>query len=335
MKVSLEMRSFTEVLNATLNENDKKVLTKRGKLAILQANLGNLCNQNCKHCHIDASPEGTKTMSKTIINEILRFLSHNKGLTLDVTGGAPELNPNFEYLLEKAKSLTKEIMVRSNLTVYLQKDKEHLPCFFAKNKVHLMCSMPCYTKENVEAQRGNGVFEKSIKALQALNKLGYGKVEDLRLDLVYNPLGAFLPGKQADLQEAYTEELKKGYGVVFNKLLTITNSPINRFKKQLESSGEYEKYIKILKETFNPSTIEKIMCRNTLSVGYDGKLYDCDFNQALGLALKDERGQFLSIGKLDGSKLAGNNIIFADHCFACTAGSGSSCQGALEKTKCC
>lgn len=327
------MQPFKEVLNTSLNESGKKVFAKRGKLTILQVNLGNLCNQTCKHCHIDASPEGTKIMPQSIINEILHFLSNNKGLTLDVTGGAPELNPNFEYLIEKAKQLTKETIVRSNLTIYHQKGKEHLPNFLKKNKVHLICSMPCYTKENVDAQRGNGVFEKSIKTLQALNNLGYGKVEGLNLDLVYNPLGAFLPGNQAALQAAYAEKLKEGYGVVFNRLLTITNSPINRFEKQLKSSGEYEKYLKLLQDNFNPLTVERIMCRNMLSVGYDGKLYDCDFNQALGLELKDEKNQSLSISNFDVSKLEGSNIIFDDHCFACTAGCGSSCQGALERIK--
>ncbi len=331
--VGLQMRSFTEVLNTTLNESGKKVFTQRGKLTILQANLGNLCNQTCKHCHIDASPEGTKIMPRSIINDILHFLSHQKGLILDITGGAPELNPNFEYFIESAKPLTKETMVRSNLTVYSQKGKEHLPSFLAKNKVHLICSLPCYTKENVDFQRGNGVFEKSIKTLQMLNKHGYGKDEGLTLDLVYNPLGAFLPGKQADLQAAYVEKLKEGYGIVFSRLLTMTNSPINRFEKQLKSSGEYENYLKLLKENFNPLTIEKIMCRNMLSVGYDGKIYDCDFNQALGLALKDKKNQFLSIHEFDASKLEGYDIVFDDHCFACTAGNGSSCQGALEKNK--
>ncbi len=325
------MKSFNKVLNATFKEPDKKILTQRGKLTILQVNMGNLCNQTCKHCHIDASPEGKKVMQRKTIDDILHFLATNKGLTLDITGGAPELNQDFEYLIQKAKPLVKEIMVRSNLTVYFLKGKEHLPKFLAKNKVHLICSMPCYGKENVEAQRGKGVYEKSIKALQMLNSLGYGKSEDLKLDLVYNPLGAFLSGKQADLQAAYTERLKEDHNVVFNRLLTITNSPINRFKAQIKASGEYEKYLKLLEDSFNPLTVEKMMCRTTLSVGYDGKLYDCDFNQALNMPIKGKNNAALSISKFNASKLENSDITFDNHCFACTAGAGSSCQGALDK----
>lgn len=327
-----QIKSFKEALDLTLNENDKKFM-KRGQLSILQVNLGNLCNQKCKHCHIDASPKGKKVMTRKTIDDVLHFLSQNKGLTLDVTGGAPELNPDFEYFIEKAKPLTKEIIVRSNLTVYFEQGKEHLPDFLAKKKVHLICSLPGYAKEKVDAQRGKGVFYKSIKALQIFNNLNYGKIEDLKLDLVTNPSDASLPERQLDLQLVYAEKLKEAFGVVFNRLLTVTNAPINRFEKQLKTNGEYEKYLKLLKDNFNLSTVEKMMCRTTLSVGYDGKLYDCDFNQALDLALKDEQGNYLSIGKLDASKLEGRDITFDNHCFTCTAGSGSSCQGALDVKK--
>ncbi|PIZ84946.1 MAG: hypothetical protein COX96_01160 [Candidatus Omnitrophica bacterium CG_4_10_14_0_2_um_filter_44_9] len=326
------MNAFLSVLER--HEIEKDIL-KRGRLTTLQVNMGDLCNQSCSHCHIEASPAGKNIMSRKVVDDILDFLRKDKIKTLDITGGAPELNPNFEYLVESARSLVGEIIVRSNLTVLFEKGKEHLPEFFRLNMVHLICSLPCYTKENVDRQRGAGVFEKSIKALKLLNETGFTKRSDLQLDLVYNALGAYLPGSQGALERDYKKALKENYGIEFNRLLTITNVPVKKFKDYLESNNEYERYSDILEHNFNPTTIETLMCRTFLSVGFDGRLYDCDFNLALGFALKNVRGDYLTIDKLNLKELEEREIITGEHCLACTAGSGSSCQGALTNEKDC
>jgi radical SAM/Cys-rich protein len=302
---------------------------RRGELTTLQINMGNLCNQQCLHCHIDASPQGDKVMSLETVDAVLGFLGNNEGLTLDITGGAPELNPHFEYLISSARPFVDEILVRSNLTVLLEPGKEHLPGFFKKYGIHLICSLPCYTEENVDLQRGSGVFEKSIRALRLLNDLGFAKNDSLRLDLVYNPKGPKLPPKQDDLEKEYRRILDAEYGIDFNRLITITNVPIKRFRNLLESQGEYDRYMGLLKNSFNPAVVENLMCRTFLSVGHDGTLYDCDFNQALRLALRDETGNILSIDAVEAYELEGREVIIDEHCLACTAGYGSSCQGAL------
>ncbi|MFC1570686.1 arsenosugar biosynthesis radical SAM (seleno)protein ArsS [Candidatus Omnitrophota bacterium] len=315
---------------AKVKEVNKKV-GYRKKIEVLQVNMGNLCNQRCAHCHVNAGPDGRNVMNKETMAGILNFLSKEKSLTLDLTGGAPEMNPDFEYMVRSARSLVKEIIVRSNLTVLSGKGKGYIPDFFKENKVHLICSLPCYTKENVDAQRGGGVFEKSIEALKTLNDKGYGKEEGLVLDLVYNPGGAFLPGSQEGLEGDYRERLRKEHVVEFNNLITIINAPINRFKEQLEASNEYDSYMELLLENFNQKNVENIMCRTLLSVGWDGALYDCDFNQAMGMALEDPSGKTLNIKDVQPDDLIGKGILFEDHCFSCTAGSGSSCQGALDR----
>ena len=320
------MNAFLGVLE---KHDVKRDLLKRGKLTTLQVNLGDLCNQSCAHCHIDASPSGKKVMSRKVVDDILGFLKSNKIKTLDITGGAPELNPNFDYLVRSARGLVDELIVRSNLSVFFEPGKEYLPEFFKDNKVHLVCSLPCYMKENVDKQRGEGTFIKSIDALRILNKLGYSREEGLILDLVYNPAGAELPPVQGELEAAYKKNLKDNQGIEFNRLLVITNVPIKRFKSYLESSNEYIKYYSLLEKNFNPDTIENLMCRSFLSVGYDGRLYDCDFNLALGLSLHDDHGSDLMISKLKPDDLEGRRIIIGQHCLSCTAGSGSSCQGAL------
>lgn len=321
------MNAFLSVLKQhTLKDNDS---LRRGRLTTLQVNMGNLCNQSCQHCHVEASPKGKNVMSKKVINDILSFLARHKISTLDITGGAPEMNPHFEYFIEKASGLVDEVVVRSNLTVLLERGKEYLPEFYKKHNVHLICSLPCYLEENVDSQRGAGVFKKTIDVLRRLNQLGFAKDEGALLDLVYNPVGATLPPRQDELEKDYKRELQNDYGINFNRLVTITNVPIKRFKNYLESQGEYEKYYRLLQDNFNPEVLETLMCRTFLSVGFDGKLYDCDFNQALGLALKDEKGEFLKIDKLNPDELKGKEIILGEHCFSCTAGSGSSCQGAL------
>jgi len=323
------MNAFLSVLNSYEEINVENAL-RREELKILQVNLGDLCNQSCSHCHIEASPQGKNIMTSRVIENVISFLSKNRGLILDITGGAPELNPNFEYLIEKANPFVSQIMVRSNLTVFFEPGKKHLFEFFRDNKVHLICSLPCYGRENVDKQRGGGVFEKSIQALRKFNELGFGRDKGLLLDIVYNPGGAFLPLESAALESDYKNNLRKDYNIEFNRLITITNVPIKRFKSYLEKNGQYVSYIDMLKSNFNPKVVCNIMCRTFLSVGYDGKLYDCDFNQALGWALKDELNSFLTIDKINANNIKGRKIMVGEHCLSCTAGYGSSCQGSLS-----
>lgn len=307
-----------------------ETFSKRITLQILQVNLGNMCNQRCLHCHIDAGPTGDRIMSRRVMDDIVRFLSRKQGLTLDITGGCPELNPGFKYLVEKAVPRVKKISVRNNLTIFFEAGMEDLFQFYKNKRVKLICSLPCYTKENVEKQRGDGVFNKSVRALKLLNDLGYGTQEGLTLDLVYNPGGAFLPGDQEGLERDYKRQLHEQFGIVFNSLLTITNAPIKRFEQYLKANGNFDEYMRLLIDNFNHSIAGNIMCRNLLSVGWDGIVYDCDFNQALGLALRDPEGKIMEIGHLTPDDLEGRDIIFENHCYCCTAGAGSSCGGALK-----
>lgn len=303
---------------------------RRRSLEILQVNLGDFCNQRCAHCHVNAGPGGVKIMPRMVMDDIISCLSRIEGLTLDVTGGCPELNPNFRYLIERASPFSKSIIVRNNLTVLFEPEMEWLPGFYKDNKVKLVCSMPCYTKENVDKQRGEGVFDKSIPALKLLNSLGYGKENNLEIDLVYNPGGVFLPGQQSSLENDYRENLKQ-HGVFFNHLFTIVNAPINRFKRYLEANGDFDRYMKLLIDNFNPGAAANIMCRDLLSVSWEGILYDCDFNQALALSLRDKAGRIMEIKDLQLSDIEGKDMIFENHCYCCTAGAGSSCKGALVK----
>lgn len=319
---------------STLEKYDiKRDCLRREALTTLQVNMGNLCNQSCIHCHIEASVQGKKIMPREIAENILDFLRNNKIKTLDITGGAPELNPNFDFLVTSARALVEDLIVRSNLTVLFEKGKDYLPGFFKAHKVHLICSMPCYREENVDRQRGAGVFEKSISALRLLNETGFSKLEDLQLDLVSNPSGVDLPVAQSALENDYKRVLRENHGIEFNRLLTITNVAINKFRAYLESHHEYEKYANVLRTNFNPDTLNNLMCRTFLSVGYDGRLYDCDFNLALGYALVDFKGEHLNIEALNLRDLEDKEIFTGEHCLACTAGSGSSCQGALTSAK--
>jgi len=299
------------------------------ELKTLQVNLGNLCNQRCIHCHVNASPFGKQIMKKEVMLDIIHFLSKNPGLILDVTGGCPELNPNFKFFIDKAKKFTAQIMIRSNLTIFLEEGMEWLSKYCKKNKICLLCSLPCYTEENVDQQRGKGVFRKSTDVLKLLNGLGYGVDDDLELNLVYNPGGAFLPSEQDRLEQDYKRRLSEEYNIVFNQLFTITNAPINRFKKYLEANGKLKAYQRLLEENFNPKTAENIMCRTLLSVDWQGIIYNCDFNQALGLPLRDEHGKLLEIKNLSSGDMKNREIIFDNHCHCCTAGFGSSCTGSL------
>ena len=236
------------------------------RIATIQVNLGLLCSQRCRHCHLDASPERTESMSWDTMARILAVTGELGGVRFDLTGGAPELNPNFEYFVTSARPLVGEIIVRSNLSVLFEKSKEHLPRFFKDNHIHLICSLPCYTKDNVDSQRGNGVYEKSIKALKLLNQLGYSREENLNIDLVYNPSGASLPPQQKELEQDYKRELDNEYGIHFNRLITITNVPIKRFKDYLQDRGELESYMGLLKQSFNSCVLQNIMCRTFISV---------------------------------------------------------------------
>jgi len=300
----------------------------RTGLSTLQVNVGNLCNQRCVHCHVGAGPDGKNIMSKEVMDSIVAFLKKNKNLDLDITGGCVELNPEIKNFITKARPFVKNIIARTNLTILVE-SKTDMIDFYKKNKVKLIASMPCYTKENVEKQRGKGVYDKSLEALKKLNTAGYGKNKDLELDLVYNPGGAVLPGEQSSLERDYKKQLSENHGIVFNRLFTITNAPINRFEQYLKSNGEYEKYMDLLVSSFNKETAGNIMCRTLLSVGWSGKVYDCDFNQALELPLRDKRGVAINICDLDAVLLRGKEIIFANHCYCCTAGAGSSCTGTL------
>ena len=302
----------------------------------LQVNLTRLCNQVCRHCHVDSSPTRTEMLSSEGIVKCLEILKQHPQITkLDLTGGAPELHPSFDEFVEQAVAMGKYVMVRHNLTVQSDgnpqngESKEYLPRFFAQNRVEVISSLPYYQAYFTDAQRGAGVFGKSIKGLQRLNAEGYGiENSGLLLNLVYNPVGPYLPPAQKNLEADFKLELDTKYGLKFNQLYTITNMPINRFKLHLEHSGQYEAYMERLTASFNPAAAEEVMCRSLISVDYDGRVYDCDFNQMLALQANGKRGLGLSIFDFDFNETLERQIRFADHCLGCTAGSGSSCGGA-------
>jgi radical SAM/Cys-rich protein len=308
----------------------------RDTVRVLQVNVGKLCNQACHHCHVDAGPKRTEIMTRPTAERIAALLAQNSGVeTIDLTGGAPELNANFTYLVEHATALGRHVVVRCNLTVLFAPGMQDLPRFYRDHAVELVCSLPCYTAENVDRQRGRGVFDQSIEALRLLNGLGYGRPgSPLVLNLAYNPLGASLPPPQATLEQRYREELRGLFGIEFHQLFTITNMPIKRFAEQLHRWGQYDEYMGLLVNHFNPATVEGLMCRTLVSVGWDGTLYDCDFNQMLELPLTTRDAgapralTVWDVGDLD--HLAGLPIVTAAHCLGCTAGAGSSCGGALQ-----
>jgi radical SAM/Cys-rich protein len=302
---------------------------RRAAPRTLQINVGKLCNQACHHCHVDAGPKRTERMTRRVAERILEVLGKSAGIeTVDITGGAPELNENFRFLVEAGRRMGRHVMVRCNLTVILEPGMQWLPAFYRESDVHLVCSLPCYTADNVDRQRGSGVFRKSIEALHILNALGYGvPASALVLDLVYNPVGAFLPPAQDELEDRYHTELRDNFGLEFNHLLTITNMPISRFAQQLRRAGEEAAYMSLLVNHFNPATVERLMCRELVSVGYDGALYDCDFNQMLALPIGGRELSIFEVGDL--AELAAMRIATGAHCFGCTAGAGSGCGGAL------
>jgi len=300
---------------------------RRERLESLQVNLGYRCNQSCLHCHVNAGPNRTEAMDEATVDLVVEVLQQRSIGTLDITGGAPELNENFRALVRRARALGTTVIDRCNLTILLEPGQEDLALFLAAQRVEVVASLPCYGPENVDAQRGVGVFEKSIRALRMLNALGYGRPESpLRLDLVYNPVGAHLPPPQERLEADYRTELATRFGITFHRLLTITNMPINRFAAQLARTGAADRYMSLLVNHFNAGTVAGLMCRTLVSVGYDGMLYDCDFNQMLELPIR--RAQ--SIWELDDVRiLTDEAIVTGPHCFGCTAGAGSSCGGSL------
>ena len=296
-------------------------------LLTLQVNLGNLCNLYCSHCHVDASSRGTAIMEPDVMTQISGFLLRHPGLTLDITGGCPEMNPNFCYLIEHTEGLAPRRMLRSNLAIMAEQGWEWLPEFCRSHKLTIVGSLPCYIEENVDQQRGNSVYQKSIQVLKRLNSLGYGI--EIELELVYNPGGNFVPGSQQGLEAAYKTELSVTHGIVFNHLFTITNAPIGRFRKHLEATGTYSDYLRMLAGSFNPEAAGNIMCRTLISVDWQGKIYNCDFNQALGMPITADDGSEITISELDNACMNGKQIDLAQHCYCCTAGEGSSCTGAL------
>lgn len=305
---------------------------QRDKVEILQVNLGYRCNQRCQHCHVNAGPNRTEQMSPQRVDQVIDFLRRSPDVTtLDLTGGAPELNPDFKRLVTAARENGRRVIDRCNLTILEEPEESGLAEFLAGQAVEIVASLPCYLEENVDKQRGAGVFETSIRALQRLNALGYGQPDsELQLDLVYNPQGAVLPPPQCTLEADYKRHLMEQYGVAFNRLLTLANMPIKRFGSMLISKGEFDNYRRILRGAHRRENLEHVMCRSLISVDWEGYLYDCDFNQQLGLPIVHGNGSKQHIATVDIEALKVHPIKVAEHCYGCTAGQGSSCGGALE-----
>jgi radical SAM/Cys-rich protein len=306
---------------------------RRARPEILQVNVGKLCNLTCMHCHVNAGPKRKEIMTRETVDRIIDWFASTEIPTLDLTGGAPEMIPNFRYFIEEVKELqpSRHVIDRCNLTILRERGYEDLAEFLAARKIEIIASMPCYSAENVNAQRGEGVFEGSIAALKLLNSLDYGINPELPLHLVYNPVGAFLPSSQDQLESDYKRELKKHFEIVFNKLYALTNLPIGRFASYLRRNGKLEEYMQLLVHAFNPATISGLMCRNTISVGWRGEVYDCDFNQQLGMQWSGNAGsKLLFLWDIDPNFLEDREIMTGDHCFGCTAGAGSSCGGAIS-----
>ena len=318
----------------TLQVHDYGALRSEG-ISTLQVNLGRLCNQTCTHCHVDAGPDRRETMSREVADGVLRLLDSTGAKTLDITGGAPEMNAEFRYLVQEASVRGCEIIDRCNLTILVAPGYTDLPEFLAVHNVQVVASLPCYLEENVDKQRGDRVFQRSITALQRLNALGYGQPDSkLSLTLVYNPTGPSLPPGQAGLEAAYRRELKTRYDIDFTALFTITNMPISRFLADLLEQKRYDDYMETLISAFNPETVERLMCRTMLSIDWQGYLYDCDFNQMLDMKLSPEtRLNVLELTDEDIQKLQRRVIQTGRHCFGCTAGAGSSCQGNLRSAR--
>ena len=312
-----------------LNNTDFPQLA-RGHLETLQINLGYRCNQSCLHCHVNAGPSRKEQMSRDTIADVLAFLDTTTVRNMDLTGGAPELNPHFRMLVTEARRRDVHVIDRCNLTILLELGQESLAEFLAQQRVEITASLPCYQQSNVDAQRGAGVFAKSITALQRLNELGYGRGAGLVLNLVHNPGGAALPAPQDTLEEAYRNELGTRHGIVFSRLYTIANMPIQRFGSTLISRGKFQSYMETLRAAHRPENLASVMCRSLVSIDWEGRVYDCDFNQMLGLPMSLGGRPGVHLAELIHTRLDGNPIAVADHCYGCTAGQGSGCGGALS-----
>lgn len=322
-QLPLDRTSYQGNFSQALAENGRLPLTP-AKLEIFQINVGKLCNMACRHCHVDASPDRKEIMTRETVDLCLRALDKTEAHTVDLTGGAPELNPNFRYLVDQCVARGKHVIDRCNLTVLLLPHMEDLPQWFADRGVEVVCSLPHYRQRNTDAQRGDGTFEKSIEALRRLNQAGYGTGDPRRqLTLMSNPVGAFLANAQASLEQEWKAGLQKYQGVTFDRLITLNNMPISRFLEWLEASGNLQSYMELLVNSFNPGTIDGLMCRNTISISWDGKIYDCDFNQMLELEAP------MHVRDFDPQRLEKRPIRIDRHCFGCTAGAGSSCGGAI------
>lgn len=328
-------RDFTPAIpsfNDKLQADGLPRLSATG-IEVLQINVGKVCNQTCTHCHVDAGPDRRENMSRETAEAIIDVLAKHEIPTLDITGGAPEMNPNFRWLVEQASGLGRRVIDRCNLTILMANGYRDLPEFLAQHHVDVVASLPCYLEENCDSQRGDGVFRRSIDALRRLNDLGYGQPGTGRtLTLVYNPTGTSLPPGQAKLEATYHEELKARYDVVFSNLHAITNLPISRFLDDLMRSNKFDQYMQTLIDNFNPATVSGVMCRTMVSVDWNGYLFDCDFNQMLNMRLNPEQPQH--IADFDAQMLSSRAIQTGRHCFGCTAGSGSSCQGEVVKIDC-
>ena len=318
-----------------MNDFDRRIQAVTGgqlraaDITTIQVNVGLKCNLMCRHCHVVSSPWRTEMMTWETMEWVLEAVRRARPRTVDLTGGAPEMNPHYKDFVRALRRLEVEVLVRTNLTIMLEPGYEEIPEFDRDHRVHLVASLPCYTEENVDRQRGDGVFEQSLRVLQRLNGLGYGIEPDLPLDLVFNPGGPALPGNQADLERDYKRELGEKYGIRFTRLLTITNMPIGRFWGDLKKQGRHETYRRLLYEAFNPATVEGLMCRHQISVRWDGTLFDCDFNLALRMPVHGGAPRHIKDFAVE--PLARRPIVTGDHCFGCTAGQGSSCGGALTQ----
>jgi len=330
---SIQQRILTsfplKLFEETLEDHGQFPLRADG-IQVLQVNVGKVCNQTCRHCHVDAGPERRESMRRDTMQTCLDVLDKASIPILDITGGAPEMNPHFRWLVTEARKRRRHIIDRCNLTILLAPGFQDLPDFLAANQVEIVASLPCYLSKNTDAQRGEGVFAKSIEALRRLNDLGYGHEPGRSLTLVYNPIGPTLPPAQSKLEDAYRQELRTRYGIVFTRLFTITNMPISRFLDDLLKHNQYERYVQKLIDAFNPAAVPGVMCRSTLSVGWDGRLFDCDFNQMLELGVNP--GLPRTIWEFDAAPLSRRLIVTGRHCYGCTAGSGSSCQGAVVRS---
>ncbi|HEY6007896.1 MAG TPA: arsenosugar biosynthesis radical SAM (seleno)protein ArsS [Geobacteraceae bacterium] len=314
--------AFTE----RIREINPDYVTFEG-LRTVQVNLGDLCNLHCTHCHVNASDRGTRVMGRGVMESIAGCLSRREGMTLDVTGGCPEMHPDFRYLIETTAGLASRRILRSNLAIMAEPGMEWLPEFCRCHGLVITASLPCYLEENVDRQRGKGVYAASVAVLKELNRLGYGR--ELELNLVYNPGADFVPGAQRALEDAYRQELRERHGLAFTNLYTMTNAPIGRFREYLEARGAYERYLGLLATSFNPAAAGSIMCRTLVSVDWQGHLYNCDFNQALGLPITGDDGRPLAVDRLEEAAQEGTGLFLGQHCYCCTAGEGSSCTGAL------